>query len=86
MPNPRFVGRDPNDIPLDEEVGYATHIVLRCCPPSCDRSSCGRHTIMRTEELYKLLPKCRTLGEFKERLYCRSCKRRGWLTIEAAGR
>jgi hypothetical protein len=39
-----------------------------------------------TEELYEKLPKCRTLSQFKERLVCRKCKRRGRLEIEPAGR
>jgi hypothetical protein len=86
MPNPRIVGRDRNDMPLDEAVGYATHVVIRCCPPSCDARPCGRWVTWRTEDLYQLLPNCRTFGEFKEKLYCRQCQRRGWLTIEAAPR
>lgn len=86
MPNPSLPGARRNDMPLDGAVGYATHLVIRCAPPSCDNNPCGRSVIWRTEDLYKRLPQCRTLREFKEKLYCRRCGRRGWLTIEAAGR
>lgn len=87
VPNPRLIKVDPNDLPLDEAVGYATHIVIRCRPPiGAGYRPCGRHTIMRTEELYALLPKSKTIGEMKERLYCKTCKLRGWVEITPAGR
>lgn len=87
VPNPRFPGSDPNDLPLDEAMGYATHIIVRCRPPiGAGFSPCGRHITMRTEELYALLPKSDTLGKMKERLYCKRCKMRGWVEILPAGR
>jgi hypothetical protein len=74
-------------MPLDEAVGYATHIVITCRPPvGTVFRSCGHNAIWRTEDLYAALPRCRTLSEFQHRLYCRRCGARGWLTINPAGR
>lgn len=87
MPNPPIGGTHRNDQPLDEAVNYATHVVVRCTPPiGHGFKPCGRSVIWRTEELYAKLPRCRTLREFKERLYCKRCKRRGWLAIEEVRR
>jgi hypothetical protein len=72
-------------MPLDEAVGYATHVVIKCVPPVADMP-CGHRAIWMTSHLYAKLPRCKSLGDFKERLYCSRCKRRGWLEIEAAGR
>ncbi|MDO7843476.1 hypothetical protein [Sphingomonas immobilis] len=85
MLNPRSPARNSGDIPLDEAVGYATHVRIKCSPASCFEL-CGRSVVWLTSDLYAKLPKCRTIGEFKERLYCSRCKHRGWVTIEAAGR
>jgi len=84
MANPPGRG-SPLDLPLDEAVGFATHIVIRCSPPSFD-TGCKRSVTWLTSELYAKLPRCRTYGEFKEKLYCDKCKRKGWVTIEPAGR
>lgn len=84
MPNPRSPGHR-NDLPLDEAVGYATHVRISCAPASCS-PPCGRSVIWLTSDLYAKLPNCRTLGEFKSRLKCQRCKMRGWVTIEPAGR
>jgi hypothetical protein len=73
-----------NDLPLDEAVGYATHILIRCDGPVYP--FCSRSVVWLTSDLYAKLPHCRTLGEFKRKLVCRKCKRRGWVRIEAAGR
>jgi hypothetical protein len=84
MPNPRHpVAR--RDLPLDEAVGFATHIVIRCNPPSCSKR-CGRSVVWLTSDLYAKLPRCRTYREFTEKLKCSRCGLKGWLEIEAAGR
>lgn len=83
MPNPPHASR--RDLPLDEYVGYATHVVISCAPASI-APPCGRSVIWRTADLYARLPRCRTYREFTERLVCSRCKRPGWVEIDAAAR
>jgi hypothetical protein len=83
MPNPRTFHR--KDLPLDEAIGHATHVMIRCSPPSCSLG-CTRAVIWLASDLQAKLPNCRTMGEMQAKLYCRKCKRRGWVTIEAARR
>jgi len=78
MPNPRSPGASHLDQPLDEYLGYATHVVIAC--------RCFHQTIMMTEELYRLSPGAVTYADFKARLKCRRCGLKGWATISAAGR
>jgi hypothetical protein len=85
MPNPRNPATTRLDMPLDEAVGYATHIRIRCNPPSCSKP-CGHQAIWMTADLYAKLPRCRTMREFKEKLKCSRCGHKGWLEIEPAGR
>jgi hypothetical protein len=74
-----------NDLPLDEAIGNATHVMIRCSPATCSKP-CNRAVIWLASDLQAKLPNCRTIGEMREKLYCRKCKRRGWVTIEAARR
>lgn len=73
------------DKPLDEYVGYATHLLIRCAPPSCN-PPCSHSAHMLTADLYAMLPQCRTYRDFKNKLRCSKCGARGWLRIEAARR
>lgn len=76
----------PIDRPLDEAVGYATHVLIVCRPPGFDARQCGHRAVWLTADLYTRLPQCRTVAEFKDRLRCSRCGRKGWLSIEAARR
>lgn len=84
MPDPRLSG-NRHDLPLDEALGFVTHVAIRCTPPSCNKP-CGHRAIWLTSELYAKLPRCRTYRQFTERLRCSRCGARGWLVIEPAGR
>ena len=72
-------------ITKDEAVGFATHVHIRCSPPSCIKP-CGHRVIWRTSELYAKLPNCRTYRQFTQKLVCSRCRVKGWLVIEPAGR
>jgi hypothetical protein len=84
MPNPPD-RHNRSDMPLDQAMGYATHLRITCSPPSIG-PACRHSTVMLTSELHRLLPRCRIYREFAERLYCSRCKRRGWVSIEPVGR
>jgi uncharacterized protein with PIN domain len=83
MPNPQL-GRNQRDLPLDEAMGFASHVAIRCSPPVPPR--CDHSVIWPTRELYEKLPRCRTYRDFAEHLRCSKCGRRGWLEISPAGR
>lgn len=75
------------DKPLDEYVGYATHVLVICRKPTFDEGvPCDHRVIMLTSDLCKKLPKSRSVAQMKERLVCSRCGRRGWLSIEPARR
>ena len=80
MANPNFL-----DVPLVERVQYASHVLIRCNPPSF-MPPCSHSAIWLTSKLHAALPRCRTYGEFRDRLVCSQCGRRGFLDIRAARR
>lgn len=84
MPNPEHGVRWPN-IPLDEHLGYATHVRIVCTVPRAT-SRCGHQVIMTTRMLYEIAPGAVTCADFQRRLKCRRCGAKGWAIIEAAGR
>ncbi|CAN5453442.1 hypothetical protein BH09PSE4_BH09PSE4_13770 [soil metagenome] len=71
--------RGPRDRPLDEHLGYATHIVIEC-------RWCPRRVVMMTSDLYELAPGAVTYADFRTRLVCSRCKAKGWARIRPAGR
>lgn len=77
----------PLDKPLDEYVGFATHVTLTCILPVCaKRQPCRRSVVWLTSDLYAMLPECRTVRDFRSRLYCKVCRRKDWVSISAARR
>lgn len=72
---------------LEEAVGQATHVCIRCTPPIGPQfAPCGRWDIWPTSELQSKFPNAKTLGDMLDHLVCKRCKRRGWVSVEAAGR
>lgn len=84
MPNPRHGRRWP-DVPLDEHVGYVSHVVVVCGRPRGD-GRCAHQVVMATRMLYQLAPGAVTVADFQRRMLCRSCGGKGWAQISAAGR
>lgn len=82
MPNPSHSGRRLIDKPLDEYLGYATHVRVRCRAP---RLSCGHEVMMLTSELYRLCKGAVTVADFRERLICKRCRCK-CAELSAAGR
>lgn len=82
MPNP--TSRQPRliDKPLDEYLGYATHVAVKCKAPGL---RCGHQVIMLTSELYRICKGAVTVADFRERLVCKRCKCK-CAEIEPAGR
>ena len=76
----------PLDRPLVEVVGHATHLLIICTPPAFEGKPCGHRAIMLTADLHAKLPRCKSIGQFKDRLRCSKCGRRGWLSIQPAAR
>lgn len=63
--------------PLIDYLDGATHIILRCTSPK----QCYHQKQMMTADLVALLPRARSVQDFKERLVCSKCGCRGCLMI-----
>jgi hypothetical protein len=83
MPSPS--NRRHIDQPLEDAIKNATHVRIKCRPPTFV-PNCGHEAIWLMSDLVAKMPRCRTLGEFQSGLRCSRCKRRGWVEIMAAGR